>query len=399
LAAVVGSDYRGRMNAPAARPRPRLVPPLGALLIAVLLSSCGPDARAQRLVRVADGFVQPVGIVAAQDGSGRLFVVEQRGTVAVWRPGSAPNRWLDLGDRTSAQGERGLLGLAFHPGFADSGRVFVHYTDRDGRTTLSEFLVDPAAASVDPATEVVLFTLDQPYGNHNGGQIAFGPDGHLYLGLGDGGSGGDPLDAGQDLGTPLGALLRFDVDSGGRGDLRIPDDNPFATTPGARAEIWAYGLRNPWRFSFDARTGDLWIADVGQNAVEEVNLQPAASAGGENYGWRVVEGDRCHRPTSGCDLGAYVAPVLTYTHASGWGRSITGGVVPYGDAAPSLRGRYLFGDFVSGRVFVGDRDGTGGYTATELLRAGFGIASFGLDEALDAYLADYGGGVLYRIED
>jgi glucose/arabinose dehydrogenase len=168
---------------------------------------------------------------------------------------------------------------------------------------------------------------------------------------------------------------------------------------GARPEIWAYGLRNPWRFHFDARTGDLWIADVGQNAVEEVNLQPADSPGGENYGWRVAEGDRCFDPPSGCDLDAYVAPVITYTHASGWGRSITGGVVPYGDAAPSLRGRYLFGDFVSGRVFVADGDLDAGFTASELLRAGFGIATFGLDEALDAYLADYGGGVLYRLED
>jgi glucose/arabinose dehydrogenase len=372
---------------------------LTALLVLGLLWACVAPAvvRGQQLVRVAEGFVNPVGIVAAGDGSGRLFVVEQRGTVAAWSPDAAPQRWLDLRDRTAARGERGLLGLAFHPRFAENGRVFVHYTDVDGDTTLSELRADPAAATVDVGTETVLFTLAQPYGNHNGGQIAFGPDGHLYLALGDGGSGGDPLNAGQDLGTPLGSLLRFDVDAGGPGELRVPTDNPFVDVAGARPEIWAYGLRNPWRFSFDATTGDLWIADVGQNAVEEVNLQRAGSPGGENYGWRAVEGDRCFEP--GCDLAAYVAPVVTYTHASGWGRSITGGVVPYGTAAPSLRGRYLFGDFVSGRVFVVDPDGSTGFVASPLLTAGFGIATFGLDEALDAYVADYGGGGLYRFHD
>ena len=368
------------------------------VLLTLALAGCASTA-AQRLVPVADGFSQPVAIVAAGDGSGRLFVVEQRGTVATWRPGSAPTRWLDLSARTRAQGERGLLGLAFHPDFAANGRVFVHYTDLGGRTVLSELSADPAAARVDPATEVVLLTLDQPYANHNGGDIAFGPDGHLYLALGDGGSGGDPLNAGQDLGTWLGAILRLDVDAGGPGTYRAPADNPFVGVAGARPEIWAYGLRNPWRIHFDARSGDLWIADVGQNAVEEVNLQPATSRGGENYGWRVVEGDRCFDPPQGCDLRAFVAPVITYTHASGWGRSITGGVVPYGDAAPSLRGRYLFGDFVSGRVFVADGSAAAGFRASELLRPGFGIATFGLDAALDAYLADYGGGVLYRFED
>jgi glucose/arabinose dehydrogenase len=372
---------------------------LASALVLLLATLLARPAAAQRLAPVADGFTQPVGIVAAGDGSGRLFVVEQRGTVAALAPDGTVTRWLDLQARTRAQGERGLLGLAFHPGFAANGRVFVHYTDRNGRTTLSELAADPAAERVDPASEVVLLTLDQPYGNHNGGQIAFGPDGHLYLALGDGGSGGDPLNAGQDLGTWLGAILRLDVDAGGPGEVRVPADNPFVGVAGARPEIWAYGLRNPWRFHFDARSGDLWIADVGQNAVEEVNFQRADSAGGENYGWRVVEGDRCFDPPQGCDLGAFVAPVITYTHASGWGRSITGGVVPYGAAAPSLRGRYLFGDFVSGRVFVADGSPEAGFTASELLRAGFGIATFGLDEALDAYLADYGGGVLYRFED
>jgi glucose/arabinose dehydrogenase len=384
-----------------ARPPLRFASRFVALLLLGLLWACAAPAvvQGQPLVRVAEGFVQPVGIVAAGDGSGRLFVVEQRGTVAVWSPGGTPQRWLDLSDRTRAQGERGLLGLAFHPFYAENGRVFVHYTDLNGNTTLSELQADPTAATVDAGSETVLFTYVQPYGNHNGGQIAFGPDGHVYLALGDGGSGGDPLNAGQDLRTLLGTLLRFDVDAGGPGELRVPADNPFVDVVDARPEIWAYGLRNPWRFSFDATTGDLWIADVGQNAVEEVNLQRADSPGGENYGWRIMEGDQCFDPPSGCDTSGLTMPVVTYTHASGWGRSITGGVVPYGDAAPSLRGRYLFGDFVSGRVFVTDADGSGGFTASPLLEAGFGIASFGLDEALDAYVADYLGGGLYRFQD
>jgi glucose/arabinose dehydrogenase len=368
-----------------------------AFAAAAWLTSC--SALAQQLERVADGFERPLSITHAGDGSDRLFVVEQRGTVYVVRDGIVSDApYLDVSDRTRVSGERGLLGLAFHPDFATNGRLFVHYSDRGGTTVLSELRADGASADrVDASTERIVLTLEQPYGNHNGGQIAFGPDGYLYLGLGDGGSGGDPLDAGQDLGTWLGTILRLDVD--GAEPYEVPRDNPFVGVAGALPEIWAYGLRNPWRFSFDRASGDLWIADVGQNAIEEVNRQAASSPGGENYGWRVVEGDRCFDPRDGCDLDAYVAPVITYTHDSGWGRSITGGVVPYGDAAPSLRGRYLFGDFVSGRVFVADGDLDVGFTADELLRAGFGIATFGLDEALDAYLADYGGGVLYRLED
>jgi glucose/arabinose dehydrogenase len=366
-----------------------------ALLTLLALSGA---AWSQQLVPVAAGFVQPLGIVAAGDGSGRLFVVEQRGTVVAVARDGATSRWLDLQARTRAQGERGLLGLAFHPAFAANGRLFVHYSDRNGGTVLAELSADPSAERVDPASEVVLFTLDQPYGNHNGGQLAFGPDGMLYLALGDGGSGGDPLGAGQDLGTPLGALLRFDVDAGGPGTLSVPVDNPFVDVAGARPEIWAYGLRNPWRFSFDPRTGDLWIADVGQNAVEEVNLLRAGAPAGANFGWRVMEGDRCFDPPRGCDPSGFVAPVATYTHDSGWGRSITGGVVPYGDAAPSLAGRYVFGDFVSGRLFVLEA-AQDGYAASPWLAAGFPVAGFGLDEAGDAYVADYGGGVLYRLAD
>jgi glucose/arabinose dehydrogenase len=378
-------------------PLAHVTSPLLVLLLSLLGGCFGPSLAAETTLEVvAEGFVQPLGIVNAGDGSERLFIIEQRGTVQSLHPDGRVTLWLDLRDRTRARGERGLLGLAFHPDFARNGRVFTHYTDPSGTTVLSEWRVETLGAPVS-GDEVVLYTLPQPYANHNGGDLHFGPDGMLYLAMGDGGSSGDPLNAGQDLSTPLGALLRFDVDTLGPGQLAIPASNPFLNTPGAAPEIWAYGLRNPWRFHFDVQSGDLWIADVGQNAVEEVNWQSAASAGGENYGWRVAEGDRCFNPRTGCDTSGFTAPVISYQHTSGWGRSITGGVVPYGDAAPSLRGRYLFADFVSGRLFVTQGDPRGDISSSELLATGFPIATFGLDERHDAYLADYAGGVVYRL--
>jgi len=365
--------------------------------ITLLASAClawTATANAQRLERVADGFVQPLTITHAGDDSGRVFVVEQRGTVHAVHDGTVTGTFLDIQDRTRAQGERGLLGLAFHPLFADNGRLFVHYSDRRGATVLSELRADPPdAPSVDPATERVILTLEQPYGNHNGGQVAFGPDGYLYLALGDGGSGGDPLNAGQDLGTWLGTILRLDVD--GSEPYAVPADNPFVGDPAALDEIWAYGLRNPWRFSFDRATGDLWIADVGQSAVEEVNRQGVESPGGENYGWRIMEGDACFDPPRGCDTSGLTMPVVAYTHASGWGRSITGGYVYRGVDVPALAGAYVFGDFVSGRIFVAEGSGDE-WTARPLLESGFRIAAFGEDQAGELYVADYSGGVLYR---
>ena len=380
---------------------PRLRPRIAAGALMLLATAClalPREASAQTLTAIADGFVQPLSITHAGDGSGRLFVAEQRGTVRIVHGDALVDRhYLDLRDRTRAQGERGLLGLAFHPDFADNGRLFVHYTDTGGTTVLSELrAATPDADVVDPATERVILTLEQPYGNHNGGQIAFGPDGYLYLGLGDGGSGGDPLDAGQDLGTWLGTILRLDID--GQQPYAVPDDNPFVGVDDALDEIWAYGLRNPWRFSFDRDTGDLWIADVGQNEVEEVNRQDADSDGGENYGWRIMEGDACYDPPTGCDPTGLTMPVLTYTHASGWGRSVTGGYVYRGSDVPSLEGAYVFGDYVSGRIFVAEGEGDD-WSARILLEPGFRIATFGQDEAGELYLADYQGGVLYRFAE
>ncbi len=370
-----------------------------ALIVAalILFVSLPSTASAQQLVRVADGFNQPVEVVSPRDGSGRLFVVEKPGAIALLLPGETrPLRYLAFSDRVSTGGEQGLLGLAFHPAFAENGRFFVSYTDRAGDSMIAELWAEPSATEADPVTAVVVYQAAQPYGNHNGGQLAFGPDGYLYYGLGDGGSGGDPQDHGQRLGSPLGKLLRFDVDAEGPGSLSIPADNPFVGQDGVLPEIWAYGLRNPWRFSFDPMTGDLWIADVGQNRQEEINLQAAGSTGGENYGWRVVEGELCHEPASGCDLSAYVAPVHVYGRDQGV--SVSGGVVPRGPAAPSLQGRYVFADFGSSRVWALDPV-NGGYQATELFRAPGPVAGFGLDETFDAYLLDFGAGVLYRFED
>jgi len=371
---------------------------LASAAAVVLASACltlPGNASAQTLETVADGFSQPLTITHAGDGSGRLFVVEQRGTVRVVENGvHLEGHYLDLQDRTRARGEQGLLGLAFHPAFSENGRLFVHYTDLGGDTVLSELRADPPdAGSVDAGSERVILTLEQPYGNHNGGQIAFGPDGYLYLALGDGGSGGDPLNAGQDLGTWLGTILRLDVD--GAEPYEVPASNPFVGVDGALDEIWAYGLRNAWRFSFDRESGDLWIADVGQNAVEEVNRQPAASPGGENYGWRIMEGDACYDPPTGCDTSGLTMPVITYTHASGWGRSVTGGYVYRGENVPALQGAYVFGDYVSGRIFVAEGEGDE-WEARILLEPGFRIATFGQDETGELYVADYQRGVLYR---
>jgi glucose/arabinose dehydrogenase len=373
----------------------RSLAPVAATFAALAISTLAASALAQDLALVAEGLDRPVVITHAGDGSGRLFVAEQPGTVRVVRGAALePTPYLDLRERTHAQGERGLLGLAFHPAFAENGRLFVHYTDRGGATTVSELRADPPTApAVDPATERVILTLEQPFGNHNGGQLAFGPDGYLYLGLGDGGSSGDPLDAGQDLGSWLGAILRLDVD--GEEPYALPPDNPFVGVDGALPEIWAYGLRNPWRFSFDVETGDLWIGDVGQNAVEAVNLERADSPGGENYGWRIMEGDTCFDPPRGCDTEGLTMPVVTYTHASGWGRSVTGGYRYRGASVPGLHGRYVFGDYVSGRVFVAEEQGAG-WSARPLLDTGFNISAFGVDEEAELYVADYGGGRLYR---
>jgi glucose/arabinose dehydrogenase len=277
-------------------------------------------------------------------------------------------------------GERGLLGLAFHPRFLTNGRFFVNYTRRpDGATVVAEHRV-----SADPDVALsagrVLLTVSQPYANHNGGMLAFGPDGYLYIGLGDGGGAGDPGNRAQNRFSLLGKILRLDVDAGR--PYATPPDNPFATG-GGRKEIWALGFRNPWRFSFDRATGRLYAGDVGQAVVEEIDLVRR----GDNHGWRIMEGNRCYRPASGCDQRGLTLPVATYGH-DGDRCSITGGYVYRGRAVPALAGAYVYGDFCSGEIFA-LADGR----SRVLLKTGLAIASFGEDQAGELLVVDLGGGV------
>ncbi len=329
----------------------------------------------------------------AGDGSGRLFVVEQAGRIRVIRDGRlAPAPYLDITDRVRAGGEQGLLGLAFAPTFASDGRLFVNYTDGNGDTVVSEFLApDPAADRADPGSERVLLLIDQPFANHNGGALATGPDGLLWIATGDGGSGGDPQGNGQRLDTLLGKLLRIDPRPAGGAPYGIPADNPFAGSADARAEIWAYGLRNPWRFSFDRATGDLWIGDVGQSSLEEVDHWPAGSPAGPNFGWNTMEASACFEPAEGCVTDGLVLPVAEYGHDRGC--SITGGYVYRGMAVPGLAGTYLYADYCSGTIWGLDAAAEQP-TPRVLLESGANIVSFGEDEAGELYVVDLGGRVL-----
>ncbi|PFG73644.1 PQQ-dependent sugar dehydrogenase [Tepidiforma thermophila] len=370
--------------APSPAPTPAPLPPLPGIVVE----------------RVAGGLQRPTFVTGAGDGSGRLFVLEKRGTIRIVRDGAVlPEPFLDIRSRVTSSGnEQGLLGLAFHPRFAENGRFFVYYTAADGgANTLAEFRVsstDPDRA--DPASARVLLAIPDRYSNHNGGMLAFGPDGYLYIALGDGGGAGDPLRAGQDLANPLGAILRIDVDAPPASGLAyaIPPDNPFLGREGARPEIWAYGLRNPWRFSFDRQTGDLWIADVGQNAREEVNFQPAGSPGGQNYGWSIMEGTNCYRPASGCDRTGLTLPVFEYTHSDGC--SITGGYVYRGAAFPALRGAYLAADYCTGAAWAIRRQGET-FRADRLPDFPTGISSFGEDDAGELYIVRDQPGTLERL--
>ncbi|MDP1949298.1 MAG: PQQ-dependent sugar dehydrogenase [Nitrospirota bacterium] len=341
---------------------------------------------------VTAGLERPLFLTHAGDGSRRLFVVEQPGAIRIISQGVRREAlFLDLRDRVLTDDtERGLLGLAFHPDYRRNGRFFVNYTRRpDGATVVAEYRRGgaPDAASRD---ERVLMVVMQPESNHNGGMLAFGPDGYLYIGLGDGGAWGDPGNRAQNLNELLGKVLRIDVDHGD--PYAIPEDNPFARE-GGRPEIYAVGLRNPWRFSFDFNSAELWVADVGQKKWEEVDL---VTRGG-NYGWRVMEGSHCYNPATSCPTEGLALPVMEYRHEEGR-CSIIGGYVYRGLAMPALRGAYLFGDYCSGEVFVFRQSDEGGKDAspTVLLKTGFRISSFGQDEEGEIYLLDHGGGI-YRL--
>jgi glucose/arabinose dehydrogenase len=359
------------------------------------------DPGAIHLDQVTDGLADPIGITNAGDGSGRLFVNERSGVVRVIeRDGSLRQQpFVDLTDRIASGGERGLLGLAFHPHFADNRRLFVHYSRAgDGATVVSELHASADGRTADPSSERVLLTVPQPFANHNGGQLAFGPDGYLYLGLGDGGSAGDPFGNAQNPDALLGKILRLDVDGphAGRRAYGLPPDNAFGPAgpqPGQGApEVWALGLRNPWRFGFDAASGDLYIGDVGQSAWEEVDRQPARAQAGRNYGWNLAEGRHCY--TDGCDPSRFVGPIAEYGHDAGC--SVTGGYVYRGTAQPRLEGVYLFGDYCSGAIWSLQVDSRR-YEPRIVLRSGLSISSFGVGEDGELYVADIGGGAVYRV--
>lgn len=332
---------------------------------------------------VEQGLTHPLYLTHAGDGTGRLYVVEQAGAIrTVINHALHTVPFLDIRERVLSGGERGLLGLAFHPRFSDNGRLFVNYTRHpDGATVISEFRARNERA--DPHSERVLLTVAQPYANHNGGMLAFGPDGFLYIALGDGGAAGDPGNRAQDKTSLLGKLLRLDVDHGT--PYAIPRDNPFAAG-GGRAEIYAYGLRNPWRFSFDRATGELWLADVGQNRWEEINVVER----GKNYGWRVMEGNHCFLPPIACKRDGLTPPRAEYRNKNPR-CSITGGYVYRGRAVPALSGMYVFGDYCSGEVMALHGD-----ALKVLITSKLRISSFGEDEQGELYVLDHQGGV-YRI--
>lgn len=347
-----------------------------------------------QLIPLVSGFERPTYLTHAFDD--RLFVVEQAGTIRVIREGSVLEEpFLDIQSKVVSSGlEQGLLSVAFHPQYVENGRFYVNYTDREGATIVSSYQVSPSDPNwANPESEQVLLRISQPYQNHNGGQLQFGPDGYLYIGMGDGGSAGDPLNNGQDPSTLLGALLRINVEEGGQ--YRVPQDNPFAGNGEFRGEIWSFGLRNPWRFSFDRKNGDLFIADVGQNLLEEINYQPSTSQGGENYGWNILEGTQCFLQ-SGCDTTGYTMPVAEYGRQGGH-CSVTGGYVYRGQEFLDLRGNYFYGDYCSGAIWSLFNRPDGSWQTNQVLLSSLNLSSFGEDFSGEIYVLDHTAGVVYKL--
>jgi len=377
---------------------------MGLGIFALVLSSCG-IVRAQvppiSLQEMITGLAWPVAIAHAGDGSARLFITLQGGQIIIYDGSRVlPRPFLDMSSIVACCGERGLLSVAFHPNYKQNGYFYVNYTRQpDGATVIARYRVSADPNVADPNSAVVLLIIPQPFSNHNGGQLQFGPDGYLYIGMGDGGAGGDPQNRAQNGQSLLGKMLRIDVNNANTQDglaYDIPANNPFMNDPQVRDEIWALGLRNPWRFSFDRLTGDLFIADVGQSSWEEVNFQPASSSGAENYGWRLMEGRHCFNPPTNCNNGTLTLPILEYDHSLGC--SITGGYRYRGSQIPQLYGVYLYGDYCSGRIW-GATEKNGQWTAQELLHTELSISTFGEDEAAELYVAHHNGahGTIYRI--
>ena len=355
------------------------------------------------LVPFATGFNAPINIKSANDS--RLFVVERAGLIQIINSDGSRNTtpFLNINSIvTDGGGERGLLGLAFHPNYASNGFFYVNYINNDNNTVISRFSTSITDADLaDGTSEVQLLTYTQPFNNHNGGDMAFGPDGYLYIASGDGGSGGDPGNRAQSLTTLLGKILRIDVDGNSNGAYGIPSDNPFVGTSGALDEIWAYGLRNPWRFSFDRDTGDFWIADVGQNIIEEINMVSSTSAG-LNYGWRCYEGDTAFNQSENCPPStALTFPISQYTH-NGNGTpkcSITGGYRYRGSAQPNFVGLYFFADFCSDEIGTLEQTSTGWNMTFSNPFSNNGITTFGEDVNGELYTAGIGSGTIFKVVD
>ena len=353
----------------------------------------GGPPPALALTPVVSGLSSPVDLQFPNDGTGRMFVVQQPGSIRIVANGSLVSTpFLDITAKVSSGGEMGLLGLAFHPQFTQNHLFYVHYDRTIGaqiQSVIAEYHVSAGDANVaNPASERILLTVDQPFSNHKGGQMVFGPDGFLYIGFGDGGSGGDPMGNGQNLQTLLGKMLRIDVNSqsGGK-QYAIPPGNPFAGG-GGLPEIFAYGLRNPWRFSFERGGSRFFVGDVGQDKYEEIDIVES----GKNYGWNVMEGMHCFNPASGCNMSGLTMPIAEYSHSEG--EAVMGGYVYRGTAIPSLAGAYVFGDYISGTMWELVEAPAGTWTRTQLLSTGLNMSSFGQDAAGELYVVDYGGNVL-----
>ncbi len=351
-------------------------------VVAVAAQLPAPDTLTY--TEVTAGFNRPIYVTHFGDGSNRLLIAEQHGALTIRNGDGSESVFMDISDRvTRDSNEQGLLGVAFPADYAETRAFYVHYSDDNGDTTVSRFQANADGSQGDAASETILLRESQPYGNHNGGSIAFGADGFLYIGLGDGGRAGDPLDAGQDPSTLLGSILRIEVSGP---DYIIPASNPFGN------EVWAYGIRNPWRFSFDRATGDIYIGDVGQNLYEEISYLPFGFAGDRNFGWRATEGFHCYE--DGCDTSLYVPPIAEYDHSLGC--SVTGGYVYRGEKYPSLNGVYLFGDYCTGVIWGSLQQPDGSWQTEVISRSGLNISSFGEDEAGELYVVHHQGGI-YQI--
>ena len=364
-----------------------------------------PDSLRVEFEPIAQNLQRPVFLTHAGDGSGRLFILEQPGRIWLWHRGELdPTPFLDITDRVNdAANEQGLLGMAFSPDFPRDLQIYVNYTDRRGDTAVSRFRVSPAQVNrAMAASEEIILAMDQPASNHNGGMLLFGPDRMLYIGTGDGGAANDRFGNGQNPASLLGKMLRIDVMAAPAGGYAIPPDNPWVNREWqgktVRPEIWALGLRNPWRYSFDRATQDLWIADVGQNLYEEVHRVPAHSHQGLNFGWPIMEGQRCFPEQANCSTSGLDIPVADFRHGTG-DCSITGGHVYRGGRTPALHGHYIVGDFCSGRIWIlapGSETDPSVWTKHLLVDTDMNISSFGEDEDGDLYVVDLEGGV-YRM--